>query len=260
MHIFFRLFSYIKYWVLSKNNNYIHSPFVFELYNHVLHGNTTKSIKFIDKYRHFLENNLEIINLEEFGAKKKGFIIEKTVKIHYKNTSIDSKYGLILYNMVQFMNSKTIVELGTSLGVSTGYLSCSNPLASVISMDAQSSTQQIVKDFFNTNNVSNTQFVLGRFEEVLDSILDKIEPIDFCFIDGNHTYEATTTNSLKIASKLSLNSVIVLDDIRWSKGMYKAWNELSKSDLFNYSIDLGRIGLLIKINNKSPKQHFILQL
>ena len=40
--------------------------------------------------------------------------------------------------------------------------------------------------------------------------------------------------------------IIILDDIRWSPDMYQAWQVLAKDPRWQISIDLNRMGLLIK--------------
>lgn len=259
MDLIFRFFSYVKYWFSSQNNLYIHSPFIFEFYKTVLRAPSIRSIETIDKYRIFLDNNSEIIHLQEFGAKEKGTFSQRKIATHYKKTSISDKYGRFLLHLVQYMNSTRILELGTSLGVSTTYLSVANPRAMVTTMDAQKSTLDIAKQYFKEHNIHNVTFIEGKFEETLMPYLNTVDEIDVCFIDGNHTYEATLNNGLCILNKMSDVSVMILDDIRWSRGMYKAWETLRLNDTFNYTVDLGRIGLLFKVNNNAPKQHFVIK-
>ncbi len=107
-------------------------------------------------------------------------------------------------------------------------------------------------------NWENAAFHCGKFEEILPNILTE-KNIDFCFIDGDHSYQATINYVYQIKDYLSEHAVLILDDIRWSEGMYSAWEELILLSDFNYTIDFGRIGLLFKHQNKSPKQHFILK-
>jgi len=69
-----------------------------------------------------------------------------------------------------------------------------------------------------------------------------------------------TTNTLQqltistIYISCSSNAVIVLDDIIWSKGMKKAWDQLKNNSRITYSIDLNSIRILVL--GKSNKEFF----
>jgi hypothetical protein len=50
-----------------------------------------------------------------------------------------------------------------------------------------------------------------------------------------------------------------MSGIRDSKLSFENWNLLQANEGFNMTIDFGDLGFLFRINNRSPKQHFILR-
>lgn len=254
--LLFRLKSYLFYFFEAKNSNYLHSPFIFGLYNQLQKSIREPELEIIHKYRKFLKEKEQPISLKE----KDGTFFTIPIAQRYQKTSISSKYGKILYGLQKYIQANHILELGTSLGISSLYLSSeSSKLATI---DINDIGEKMVKEFFisNSKKFKLPNFHIGNFETILPIYLEQKGDVDFVFIDGDHTYTSTIDNTHKIIPKLSQNSCIVLDDIRWNNEMYRAWADLKSNTIFNYTIDMGRIGILIKINNHSPKQHFTLHL
>lgn len=251
--VFFRIKSYLYYYFSSNSDHYLHSPFLFD-WRITLNNKQLKTTDFILKYRSLLASNNEEFKFLNFESKE----VITTIYQRYQATSINNKYGTILSQTANYLQAKTFLELGTSLGVSTAYLATSAENIKGHTIDFNPQAVQISKSLFDKINLDNTAFHTGRFEDILPTILTE-KNIDICFIDGDHQYQSTINYVTKIKDYLSDHAVLILDDIRWSEDMYSAWEELILLTDFNYTIDFGRIGLLFKHQNKSPKQHFILK-
>lgn len=235
---------------------YIHSPFVFGLSNKIKDSIHHKESELIIEFRQFLASNTSIILLQD----KNGSIFSTSVAKRYNKTSISPIYGKMLRALQEFLKSKHILELGTSLGVSTLYFDAN--LSKIDTIDINEIGKNIISEYSAANhfNLSNLSFHIGDFASKIPEYLEANKTVDLVFIDGDHTYESTIKNTETLIPYLSENSCIVLDDIRWNHEMYKAWKKLITNFNFNYTIDFGRIGILMKINNHAPKQHFILHL
>jgi len=252
--LLFRLVSYLIYNWKSRGNHYLHSPFIFNWYQLIVNEKLLNNDS-IQKYRDDLLMDKSDFYYETIESKR----IDTSISKRYKQTSIDDKYGEILSHTAHYVGAKNFLELGTSLGVSTLYLALSSEKIQGTTIDYNPNSTNFSKNKFDSLQLHKIKFINGRFEDVLPAYLTSCEPIDLIFIDGNHSYQATIDNTHLIIPKLSSESVIILDDIRWSREMYKAWEELIQLDIFNYTVDFGRIGFLFKTENKSPKQHFILK-
>ncbi|MDB5012369.1 MAG: SAM-dependent methyltransferase, partial [Daejeonella sp.] len=75
------------------------------------------------------------------------------------------------------------------------------------------------------------------------------------FIDGNHRKDATLNYFEWCLPKLSNRSVVIFDDIYWSKGMQEAWNIVKEHPRVTVTIDLFWIGLVF-IKSGQVKENF----
>ena len=70
--------------------------------------------------------------------------------------------------------------------------------------------------------------VPGWFKDTLAPTLEKHGRFTLVFIDGHHDGDATIAYYNQIKPRLTANSIISFDDIRWSRGMQQAWKTISK--------------------------------
>ena len=249
----FRFFSYIGYYWKAQSNHYIHSPFIFSWVN-TIKQNLSNTDHTIIQYRNSLAKDMSLFIYQQDNKE-----VCVSVSDRYRKTTISDDYGKILASTCLYLNAKNFLELGTSLGVSAAYLVSARPTIKGVTLDSNIHAISRSQGLFNTIFPHHqVEFKNGTFKDTLPKVLQAGNEYDFVFIDGDHHYESAIDYVSHIKSFLSENAVIVLDDIRWSRGMFKAWKELIYLPEFNYTIDFGRIGLLFKVNNHSPKQHFFL--
>ena len=62
--------------------------------------------------------------------------------------------------------------------------------------------------------------------------------IDFAFIDANHKFTPTLKYFSWLAEKSHADTIIVLDDIHWSKQMEQAWLEVQNMPGVTITVDL----------------------
>ena len=82
-------------------------------------------------------------------------------------------------------------------------------------------------------------------EEKLEDVRHLIPPRYMAFVDGNHHYEPTVAYVRKLVERAGDEAVLVLDDIYWSRGMHRAWNEVCSWPEVRVSIDLFHMGILL---------------
>ncbi|MFY8189892.1 MAG: class I SAM-dependent methyltransferase, partial [Bacteroidia bacterium] len=90
-------------------------------------------------------------------------------------------------------------------------------------------------------------------------ILQKLQSIDLLFIDGNHSYEATLRYFNLCKPYLHNDSLLIFDDIYWSKGMTNAWEEIKADPMVKVSVDLFFIGLVF-FRKEQVKENFKLRI
>jgi predicted O-methyltransferase YrrM len=180
---------------------------------------------------------------------------ERLVKDVAKNSAKSAKYGQLLYRLVKHFKPANSIELGTSLGVSASYLASAYPKGKLTTMEGCPQTAAVAQQNFQKLGLNNVDLVLGNFNDTLAPTLEKLQKVDFAFIDGNHQEEPTVAYFEACLPYLHNDSLIVFDDIHWSEGMEKAWQRIQNHPQVQVTIDLFFVGLVF-LRKEQEKQHF----
>jgi predicted O-methyltransferase YrrM len=252
--------KYIRYYLTASNGkgHGIHSPFVFQFITEILNDKTRyPAYDIVEALRKKLKKDHTGLTIEDLGA---GSAIDK--KKQRSIASIAShavkpkKFGQLLFRMVKKYQPQTIIELGTSLGVTTSYLSLSNPSSTVVTFEGAESVAEKALENFNSLGLQNVRLVQGNFNETLGKAISSLSSVDLAFIDGNHRKEPTINYFTTILPKINNSSVMILDDIHWSADMEEAWNYCKEHQAVTVSIDLFFMGILFFRKEIREKQHF----
>ena len=156
---------YIKYLLVAKNKHRAQSPFLYEFITKVLNGNSDdENCKIIENLRKELCQLNQIIEITDFGAGSHVNNAKKRkVKDVAKNSSKNSKFGKLLYRIVQFYKPQNILELGTSLGISTLYLAKAEETSKVHTFEGCLETIKIAKQNFNKLDAKNIAITSGNY-------------------------------------------------------------------------------------------------
>lgn len=255
----FLLTAYFKYLLKAKGAQGIHSPFVFELYNKVI-KESEKYYEFsaIEQLRSRLLHSQVIIEVTDFGTGGKNKK-ERKVSDIIRKSAISPKKGRLLFRLANFMQPRNMVELGTSLGISTLYQHKAYPNAEFITLEGSAAISELAGNNFRILKAEFIKRVVGDFSETLPKVVARdLSFVDYAFFDGNHRKEATLEYFRLFLPLVSENTVFIFDDIRWSKEMQEAWNEIIKEPIATVTIDLFSFGLIF-FNRLQEKQHFILK-
>lgn len=187
-----------------------------------------------------------MIEKTDFGAGS--LIVKKQVSLgRIAQTSGSGKFKRkMLYALCKLQQPKNILELGTSLGFGTFSMALGNPEAEITTLEGDPLVQkQALENASRLNITQKINFILGAFEETLPKFLAKTEDIDFVFLDGNHKFEATVNYFYQILPKMKSGAIVVVDDIRWSNDMLRAWNMLKVDENVKSQYDFLNFGALI---------------
>lgn len=258
MEKIFLPFQYLVYRLKARTLHGTHSAFVYEFYQKVIVGDRGYyDFAPIEHLRNRLLHSTEEIDVVDFGAGEKGSVKRKVKDIAAKS-SIPAKQGRMLFRLVNFMQPKVMLELGTSLGISTLYQAKACPTAKYITLEGSPQTAAIAGKNFELLKAKNIKQVIGSFDETLTEVLKNLASLDYVFFDGNHRKEPTLKYFKQCLPLASDNCVLVFDDIRWSVGMYEAWKEVVKEPAATVTIDLFTCGLVF-FRKGQVKQHFTLK-
>ena len=148
----------------------------------------------------------------------------------------------ILYSLAAEYQPKTILELGTNLGISAAYLAASG--GTVTTLEASPYRLRLARKLHQSLGLQ-TDFVQGMFVDTLDETLERLPGIGMAFIDGHHQYQPTLDYFEAICVKAVPGCVFIFDDIRLRTGMWRAWSELRKDPRLATAADLGGMGVAI---------------
>ena len=161
-----------------------------------------------------------------------------------------------ILSIAEFFEAKKILELGTSFGLTSLYLS-TIPESKLTTFEADKSIADIARLNFQTLHRENINLIRGDLDITLAETLDKCDKIDMAFIDANHRLKPTLEYYELLLRKCHQDSVLIFDDIHYSREMEQAWNTIIDKVEVTLSIDLFDIGV-IKIDPNHRKSHFIL--
>jgi predicted O-methyltransferase YrrM len=258
----FAVRQFLSYFAKARTVYNTHSPFLYELTRQVLEDD--RHYYAFDELEALRQKLLHVeteIDFVDFGAGSHDLGKKNTRKIKdIARTSLISPFkAKWMFRLVNFVKPKTILEIGTSLGVSTLYLQSAALHAHVVTLEGNPGSVQFARKNFSIFPYGATiELVEGRFEKTLPGALQKLQKLDFVFMDGNHQ-EAPTLDYFELMRPfLSENSVVVLDDIYWSPGMAAAWKQLRDDAQVSLSVDLYHFGILFFRKENKEKEHHIL--
>jgi predicted O-methyltransferase YrrM len=255
--------KYLHYYLNASNSkgHGMHSPFVFDFILNVLNNKSNYHLPGeIELLRKELLQEKTLIEIEDLGAgSRTDSSKQKSIAQITKAALKPPKYAQVLYRLVKHYQPKTIIELGTSLGITTAYLSKANPAATITTIEGSDSVATIASQNFQKLNCSNIKLVTGNFDTVLPSVIHHLSSIDLAYIDGNHRYEPTMNYFFQFLPKTHAGSILVFDDIHWSQEMEKAWEEIKLDPSVQYTVDIFFLGFVFFKKEFKVKQNFVVR-
>ncbi len=260
-HIQIRLlFRWLRYFWRAKTIYDVHSPFVADFVNVVLEDDRTfyafSEIEFLREK--LLKNKTELI-IEDHGAGSKvNPSTKRLIADVAHHSAVPPEVGQLLFRLVHFSKPKTILELGTSLGISTLYLASGALNAQVRTLEGCPDIADKALHHFSVLNRTNIQLYKGKFEETLPKALADWRQLDFLFLDGDHRQGASWHYFEKCLEHAHEYSVFVIADIHWSAEMEQAWTRMQAHSRVKLSIDLFYVGILFFRIEQHQIEHYTL--
>jgi predicted O-methyltransferase YrrM len=229
----------------------IHSPFMFDFITSVLQDRKWYNAYGIaGNYRKSLLKNRSLIAITDFGAGSRiGHSRRQSVAEIARRSAVNRKFGHLLYRITKHYKPERIIELGTSLGISTYYLAFGHPDAGVITIEADPALAAIVSENLRKQKLTNVHLINNTFDHALPALLPESPGKTLVFIDGNHSLSSTLKYTDFFLSGLPDGSLIILDDINWSEDMRQAWKEIREHKKSALTIDLYRMGVVFIKDN-----------
>jgi predicted O-methyltransferase YrrM len=256
-------FKYVKYYLTASNGrgHAVHSPFVFDFITNVMNDSRHfYAYATIEECRQSLLRDNTVLTIEDFGA---GSTVtksnERKVRDIARSALKPKKFGQLMFRIVNHFRANTMMELGTSLGITTAYLAAGNLKGIVHTFEGAKQVAKIAKQSFNHLQLNNIEVIEGNFDHTLQQQLNKLSVVDLGFVDGNHRKEPTICYFEQLLEKSNNSSVFIFDDIHWSKEMEEAWKYIQQHTAVKLTIDLFFIGIVFFRTEQKVAQHYVIR-
>ncbi|MCB9233146.1 MAG: class I SAM-dependent methyltransferase [Bacteroidia bacterium] len=257
----FQILQYLRHILTAQSTSAISDPALKELANSLLARSGAVEGEEIESFRRELSRSEVVIELIDLGAGYGGRQnpkVAKKVKEVVRSSARGRGEGELLLRLVRAKAPAQMLELGTNLGFSTLYLAKALPNSQLITIEGSPALSGLAQAHFQRFKVHPTQFT-GDFSQVLHNEIDwtSFHP-GLVFLDGNHRYQPTVEYADFLIPRMAANGILVLDDIYWSPGMKKAWEEIKSRPEIGLSLDLYHLGICF-LQENTPKQEIKLR-
>lgn len=215
-------------------------------------------IEKIEAIRERLGRSQERVSFVDYGAGAPGARLsrdvmrtgrrrEATIGEICRTSSKCRAAATFLFRLVRLTRPRSCLELGTCVGISAAYQAAAlhlNGAGRLVTLEGGAALAAIAAATLAELGLGDVELVTGRFEDTLAGAIEGAGPFDLVFLDGHHDEEATVGYARCLFPALAAGGLLVLDDIRWSEGMQRAWRTLQREPQVEASVDLADMGIL----------------
>ncbi len=248
----------IKYYRRADTLYSIHSPFVFQLLQETLE-NDKQFYDFValEQLHYLSAQNQDQIQITDLGAGSK---VDKgnlrTIGQLAKNSVSPLWQCRFLYKLINHLQLKNRLELGTSLGVAALYQYLPIRQGKMYTLEGCPNIAKVAAKNFERFKTQNLEIEVGDFSESLPMVLQKMGQLDYVFLDGNHQLKPTLNYFEACLPYAHNDTVFVLDDIYWSEEMKQAWEAVKNHPSVTLTLDFFYFGIVFVRQEQKEKQHF----
>jgi predicted O-methyltransferase YrrM len=163
--------------------------------------------------------------------------------------SIPAEWGVFQMRLVRELAPESCLELGTGVGLSAAYQAAAlelNGAGALTTLEGAHAWGAIAEQGLAALGLAGRGEVrLGVIDDTLPEVAQRTAPIDYAFLDADHTEEATCEHFDILLPNMSPGAAVLLDDITLSRGMRRAWKAIRGREGISASLDLGRMGVVV---------------
>ena len=236
----------------------VHSPFMFHLITKVVKGRCDESlVREVRTLRGEMLADRRGITVTDRGAGsvrlkggERGIAgIASTAALPEKETHLLARMAEVAQRYVK--DEGIILELGTSLGISTLAMALAAPGKRVVTIEGCPVLSEIARKNLARHQAHNTEVLNMEFSDALTRLRQERTKVSLAFIDGNHRGEALEKYVTEIMT-MGEEMIIVADDIRMNSGMFTAWRSLASSERARAALVTFRLGMLFCLRSLTP--------
>lgn len=250
---------FLRFFWNAQTSYRLHSPFVFQFAQEILDDQRTYyAFPVLERLRQTLLHNRTKIMITDHGAGSK---VEsgnqRSIRQLVKYSASSPFYCQVLFKTINSYQPLNILELGTSVGISSLYQAAGLGTGGrLITLEGCPQIAKIAAENMDMVDAKNIELRVGTFEKTLIPALEDLKQLDYVFIDGNHRKEPTLAYFETCLKHAHRESIFVFDDIHWSDGMEAAWKTIQEHPQVTLTIDLFSCGLVFFRPQNKTKLHY----
>lgn len=238
---------FARFYAAAQTIYRVHSPFVFEFVQRTLEDRRWYyAFDDIEALRGRLLSDERKVTITDYGAGSKAVAgNERSLASLARYAASRPVEGQLLFRIVRVIGPRTLLEFGTSLGISSLYQAAAAPPgARLLTMEGCPQTAEAARRNFALLRRDRIEQLVGPFDRVLPTALERLQPLDYVFFDGNHRRQPTIDYFEACLARAHDQSVFVFDDIHWSTGMESAWEYVKAHPRVTLTLDFFFIGVV----------------
>jgi hypothetical protein len=276
---FYPAASYMRHLLTARSTvgHGVHSPYIYDFLTNIVRKKTPDNIvRAVEGLRREMLTDRRIIRVTDLGAgsvRQKGE--ERRVSEIARHATLPAKETGLLARMVQStglrvqgsgckaqgegysdQGSEIILELGTSLGISTLAMALAAPQKRVVTVEGCPVLAETARANLQRYGAGNVEVVNTEFSTALTRLMEARAKVLFAFIDGDHRGEALKEYVTKI-SQMGEEMIIVADDIHLARDMYDAWISETVATAAPATMETHRFGILFRLRSITPGHYRI---
>ena len=243
-----KLYRRIRY----RKGHGVHSPFAFNFITNVIE----------EKLPYYIFEDIEKRRIELLACKdivefvsSKGNLKKKTVAEITSQETQSGKYGALLFRLVNFLQCKSVLQIGASTGIMSLYLASSRKDMQCVVLEDRMELVPVVKGQCSSLHINNVSVETGEYLSSLEKILKEHDYFDLVFINTIRNPELTR----HILEKHIKTKLLIVDNIRKDKKSKALWQMVMDNPHARITIDLYHLGIALfeeKFYKKHYKAHF----
>ena len=241
-------FRYMRYYARAKTRYDVDAPFIAGFVEEILEDSRHfRAFEQIEGLRAALRANTTPLDVVDYGAGPRAIQSQaRTVGRIVRSSALSPRAGRYLFKACLRYPPSTILEMGTSLGISGLYLRMARRAPHMFSLEGCPETAALARKNFERADSAAISLRVGPFARTLPGVLAEIgnANLDLLYLDGDHRSGPTWDYFVKCIEKAHPKSVFVLADIHWSEDMETAWEKICQHPKVRLSIDLFEMGFL----------------
>lgn len=232
----------------------VHSPFVYNLITRVIEEKG-KYYRFedIESYRKRLHQNEEWISVGDRRNPQR--LRRRSIAELVRSEAISPKLGALLFRLTNHFRPRNILQVGSSMGLSTLYLTSYASELTCVSLEPDQARSHISQWVYNEAARSSIDLRIGDYMNLLPGVLKEIQPFDFIFF-ANRNEQLDLfwlfTTCLPYAQQETL---FVLDGIHSNREAARQWKQICQHPEVTVTLDLYAAGIVF-IDKKLHKRNY----